>query len=436
MTKPFVVIGGGPGGACAAALLAGQGAPVVVIEKDQFPRHHVGESLQPATFTMLDRHLGLGPTLAAQGFARKYGAVYVWGENRDPWTVLFDQRLEQDLPSLDEAGLLGGGYEHAWQVERARFDEILLTEAARRGADVRFGGEVESVTFDGERAAGVRLRSGEHIEAEAVIDASGQRGVIGKQLDLRRVVDDMRCVATYAYYDNMAGVPGPLSRHVQWVVSIDDGWCWFIPVSPTRTSVGVVSRQKGLMALGDFEEALRAAGFPLDGATRLAGAGQDGLRFARDWSFTSSRFAGPGWWLVGDAACFVDPILSGGVDFAIRSGFRAGLAALRVSVGDEAETTAAEAYDEQFRREYKAYLRLARYWYGNNRTVGGLFWEAHREIPPHAALTPLRAFVYLTTGRYAAERHLRVFQEWQEKKMFRQLGVDAEALRRARATEI
>ncbi|MBK8824779.1 MAG: tryptophan 7-halogenase [Anaerolineales bacterium] len=112
---------------------------------------------------------------------------------------------------------------------------------------------------------------GEHIEAEAVIDASGQRGVIGKQLDLRRVVDDMRCVATYAYYDNMAGVPGPLSRHVQWVVSIDDGWCWFIPVSPTRTSVGVVSRQKGLMALGDFEEALRAAGFPLDGATASPG---------------------------------------------------------------------------------------------------------------------------------------------------------------------
>jgi flavin-dependent dehydrogenase len=124
----------------------------------------------------------------------------------------------------------------------------------------------------------------------------------------------------------------------------------------------------------------------------------------------------------------VDPILSGGVDFAIRGGLDAALAIL------DGTPAAAVAYEEELRRQYRAYLRLARYWYGNNRSVAGLFWEAHEEIPPTATSVPKRAFVYLTTGRYAADTHVRVFQEWQEKKMFRALGVDPNALRRALGT--
>ena len=111
-----LIIGGGPAGASAAGILARAGASVRVLERATFPRHHVGESLQPATSTLLEEHLGLGAALAAQGFAHKFGAVYVWGETREPWRVLFDPRLELDLDGLDEAGLLAGGYEHAWQV--------------------------------------------------------------------------------------------------------------------------------------------------------------------------------------------------------------------------------------------------------------------------------------------------------------------------------
>lgn len=402
-----VVVGGGPAGSCAAGLLAKSGVDVVLLEKARFPRHHVGESLQPGGLSLIEHHLGV--TFDDLGFALKYGAVYVWGETREPWRVLFDARLERDLPTLDEAGLLAGDYERAVQVDRAQFDLRLLRRAQELGVDVREGVEARDVRVQDGRVVGV-----DDVDADWVIDASGQRNLVGRALGTTRLVSDLRCSATYGYYTGCGGFPGVLGRHVQWVVSTQDGWAWFIPVSADRTSVGVVTRSKRVLSDADFATA--TACFPL-------GERDGGLRFARDWSFTNAAFAGPGWILAGDAACFVDPILSGGVDFAIRSGFRAALAVLN---GDT------RSYESQFRREYNAYLRLARYWYGNNRSTKGLFWEAHRSIPDHATATPLRAFVYLTTGRYAAEQHLKVFQAWQEQEMFRRLGVDAAALRAAR----
>lgn len=438
-----LVVGGGPAGATAAALLAREGVPVRIIEKHAFPRHHVGESLQPASMDLLERHFGLRARIAEAGFPRKYGAVYVWGRTRAPWSVLFDARLEAalaepggagldeaglDAAGLDEAGLHAGGFEHAWNVDRATFDALLLDEAVRRGARLETGAEALAPLLDGERVVGLRVRTpagpeGPGAEEEwcatHVIDASGQRCLLGHHFGMIRAIEDMRATATYAYFDGAGGVAGVLGRHVQLVVTVDEGWVWFIPVSATRTSVGVVSRSRERLDEARFDAILAGAGLPLAGASAVR---EPYLRFARDWSFVCARVAGPGWFCVGDAACFVDPILSGGVDFAIRGGLNAALAILKDADGT--------AYEEALRKEYRAYLRLARYWYGNNRSVAGLFWEAHQEIPPNATSLPKRAFVYLTTGRYAADAHMRVFQEWQEKKMFRALGVDAGALRR------
>ncbi len=431
MSDRVVIIGAGPAGACAAGLLAAEGVDVVVLDKERFPRHHVGESLQPAAMSLLDKHLQLGPRIAAAGYARKYGAVYVWGESRQPWSVLFDERLEGRIDAMTEAELLAGDYEHAWQVDRASFDHMIVDAAIAKGADVRFGVKVDAPLMDGDRVVGVGLADGSEIRARHVIDASGQRCLIGRALKLCRVVSDLQFTATYCYLDGAGGLPGALGRHAQWVVTLPDGWAWFIPISATRTSVGVVHRQRKALSDAEFDAAVATTGFPVDGATPVPAPKGGRLWYARDWSFTNSRVAGPGFTLAGDAAAFVDPILSGGVDFAVRTGFTAAVTALRILAGDD-EPGLADEYDERFRREYKAYLRLARYWYGNNRSVDGLFWQAHKEIPAQATATPLRAFVYLTTGKYAAEQHVRVFQEWQEKKMFRAIGVDAAALKRAR----
>ncbi|MCB9793574.1 MAG: tryptophan 7-halogenase [Alphaproteobacteria bacterium] len=438
-TPPTVlIIGGGPAGASAAGVLAKAGAQVTVLERERFPRHHVGESLQPATSTLLDHHLGLGPALAEAGFAYKFGAVYVWGESREPWRVLFDPRLEAALPGLDEAGLLSGGFEHAWQVDRARFDQLILEAAAREGAEVRFGAQALGPLLEGERVVGLRLRlpSGEEREerADLVLDASGQSCVLGRALGLQEAIPDLRATATYAYYEGAGGVPGVLGRHVQLVVTVPEGWLWFIPTSAGRTSVGLVNQSRERVDLSRYLQVLAdTPELPLEGAARLPGPQGRPLWFARDWSFTHTRFAGPGWMLLGDAACFVDPILSGGVDAAVRGGCEAALTVLRMygEPGAEPEALLA-AYDARTRRDFNAYLRLARYWYGNNRSVDGLFWQAHQELHEASLSTPMRAFVYLTTGQYAADRHLKVFQAWQEQDIFRSLGVDKGALARAR----
>lgn len=432
MEQRVVVVGGGPAGSVLAALLAREGVRVTLFEKERFPRHHVGESLQPATIELLEHYLGLGSALASQGFARKYGAVYVWGESREPWTVLFDERLERDLERLDEAQLLAGGYDHAWQVLRERFDEVLLREAERRGVDVREGVEVDAPVVEDGRVVGVRLSTGAVERADFVVDASGQRCLLGRAFSLTSVVPDMRATACYAYVDGAGGVPGALGRHVQLVVTIPEGWVWFIPVSAARTSVGVVVRERAKLTRQRFDELLARAELPLGGgefATRDDGSV---LHHAKDWSFSHQRVVGPGWMLVGDAACFVDPILSGGVDFAVRGACNGALALLTSMRDESAGAAALERYAQRLIQEYRAYLRLARYWYGNNRSVSGLFWEAHEQIPADSVSTPMRAFVYLTSGQYAVDAHYRIFHEAQEQKIFRALGVNRKALKRAK----
>ncbi|MFO0570920.1 MAG: NAD(P)/FAD-dependent oxidoreductase [Polyangiaceae bacterium] len=432
MQPEVIVVGGGPAGSTTAAILAREGIPVTLYEAERFPRHHIGESLQPAVNDLLDDYLGLGPAIAEAGFARKYGAFYVWGESRDPWSILFDERLSRDLPNLSEAELLARDYEHAWQVERSRFDEILLREAARRGVDVCEGVNVAAPIVEGDRVVGVRLATGEERRARFVVDASGQRCLFGRTFSLTVDVPDMRATSTYAYYDGAGGVPGPLGRHVQLIVTIPDGWVWFIPISRDRTSIGVVVRERARIAPERFHELVAQADLPLASGKLVQQPDGNDYFFVKDWSFAHKKLAGPGFVMVGDAACFVDPILSGGVDFAVRGAANASLAVLTALRDASQEGAALERYESRLREEYRAYLRLARYWYGNNRSVNGFFWEAHEEIPADSVSTPLRAFVYLTSGQYAADRHYRIFQDAQERKIFHSLGVDKEALRKAK----
>ncbi len=403
LTARVLVVGGGPAGATCAAILGKHGVSVRLLERAVFPRPHVGESLQPAVVEILDAHLGLGPALAAMGFQRKYGATYVWGETRAPWNVLFDPRLDEAPPDT-EAALLASDYVHSYQVERDRFDARLLEEARRRGVDVMEGADVVAVEQEDDRVVGVTTRDGERYTADLIVDATGHRCLVGRALGLTRHVADLRATATYAYYRGAGGFEAPWGRQVQYVVTIPAGWVWFIPLSNDRTSVGVVVRERAKISPARFEALVAQAELPLRGAER-----EGELFYARDWSFYHRRTAGPGWLLVGDAACF---------------------AILRVIAGEPAAEVFG-AYDAQTRKLYGAHLRLARYWYGNNRSVEGFFWEAHREVRADALSTPLRAFVYLTSGQYAADRHFRVFERTQEQRMFERLGVDRSRLSEA-----
>jgi len=435
MSRPRILVaGGGPAGATVAAILAKEGVDVTVLEKARFPRHHVGESLQPASFQLLDFHLGLGPMMAAQGFPLKFGAIYEWGKEKERWSVLFDERLADGADHLDREALLSGDYVHSYQVDRAVFDQILLDHAAERGAVVRQGFEVRKPVMNGDRVTGLVVRGpdgDETLEADLVIDATGTRCLMGRHLDLTRVIDDLQATATYAYYAGAGGVGEPLGRSVQLVVTVPEGWVWFIPVSADRTSVGIVTSDRQKLSPERFSEILARTSLPMDGATPIPGPKGNPFRTERDWSYTHRQFTGPGWMMVGDAACFTDPILSGGVDFAIRGGCNAAVAVLRAAAEPLETAAIMGAYQHQLREEFGAYLRLARYWYGNNRAVEGLFWKMHEFIPVSSISTPLRAFVYQTSGECDADAHFHVFSLAQEKKIFRNLAVDPEQLKDA-----
>jgi flavin-dependent dehydrogenase len=430
-----VVVGGGPSGATAAAILAKNQKRVVLIERDSFPRHHIGEALQPAAVEMLDLHLGLRPLLEAQGFSRKYGATYEWGETKDRWNILFDARLEGDLPGLSSGSIHEGGYEYTWHVDRSRFDALLLKVASEHGVTV-LKGEAVRPLVEGDRVVGVEVRHAdgrlEELRARQVVDASGQRCFLGRRFGVVKNVEDMKATAVYGYFEHAGGLPNALDRSVTLIVSTPEGWCWFIPQSPTRTSVGYVTHNGHELDEQGFLDVLAQTSLPLQGARLIEEDGRR-IRHARNWSYQVGRVAGPGWVCCGDAAGFVDPILSGGVEFAIRGACNGAMAVLKVLDDGWDELEVASAYQRRLFEERDAYLSLARYWYGNNRSVRGFFWEAHQAIRADAISidTPLRAFFYLTTGKFDADRHYKVFIEWQEARIFKKLGVDKPALKRA-----
>lgn len=426
-----VVIGGGPSGSVAASFLAQQGAEVTLVERDQFPRHHVGESLQPSSLQMLDVHFNLGAELRSAQFARKYGAVYIWGERKEPWGVLFDPRLTYETLPESESDLLSGDYLYAWQVDRAKFDTILLNRARALGVTVLQNTSVTESTWSQDSIQSIRLESKNKapvdLDIDWLIDASGQRCWTGRKMGTIQNHPDLQSIATYAYFDHCSGLPNSLARHAQYIVTIPEGWVWFIPNSATRTSIGWVSKSALVPNEQEFLARIRSALAPIDIGDWAEPQGQR-LRIVRDWSYTNQHPTGLNWITTGDALGFVDPILSGGVDFAIRSGINGAMA---IHLSQNGVTDAIKDYGKQAQGELDAYLRMARYWYGNNRSQEGFFWEAMKSIPKGATSTSLRAFVYLTSGQYATDQHFEVFDQWQERHMFRALGVNKEALKAA-----
>ena len=386
-----VVVGGGPAGSTAATLLARQGKSVTVLERERFPRDHIGESLLPASMPILDA-LGVLPRLEADGYLKKWGATMVWGTTPEPWSWHFRETNKQ--------------FPHAYQVWRPAFDHMLLKNAAASGARVREGCHVSRVVFDGDRAVGVRFADEDgreqQLEARHIVDASGQTGLIGRALDLRRVDAHFRNLAVYAYFEGAARLPEPDQTNI-FIESFAHGWFWNIPLHTGWMSVGAVvdSRygQEGIGRLG----ALGFLSEQIDGAPRtkamLANARRvHGPTVIRDWSYVSDRVVGPGWVLCGDAACFIDPLFSTGVHLALSSGLMAAAYVATALSDEELARAAAPVYQELYYRQYSHFRELASLFYASNRAVESYFWEVRRVLQDDS-LTPREAFVRATAGQ-------------------------------------
>ena len=311
-----VIIGGGPGGSTVATMLARAGRRVLVVEREKFPRFHVGESLLPFSLPIFDR-LGVHDKIRAAGFMEKYGAFF-WNEDSGATRpVVFAEARDPRHPK-------------AYQVKRAEFDDLLLKHSASCGAEVREETAVEDVLFEGGRAVGVRVRGAgaapEEIRAKVVVDASGQGAVLSRKLGLRRFDPKLKRAALFAHYEGIRWPEG--SRQGDILLPIDDGiWYWIIPFSDGTCSVGGVF-DPAVVRFPDGASVDERYGEMIERSARmrtlLAGARRvSGVHGVSDYSSTSDKLAGDGWVLVGDAAAFLDPVFSTGVFLALATGERA-----------------------------------------------------------------------------------------------------------------
>ncbi len=305
------VIGGGPGGSTVGALLGAAGRDVVVLERERFPRFHIGESLLPWNMRIFER-LGLVEALGST-FIEKWGVEFLSSTGDLSRTYHFDNALDVRYPKC-------------FEVQRARFDQILIENAARRGAQVRQGATVQLVSRRADGAWDLDVESAERgreqIEARFLVDASGRDAFMARREGLRVQDPLLRKAAFFAHYRGIPRAPGRDSGNIV-VVIMKDGWFWFIPFSDGTTSVGLVTdgtavRASGLRAEEALEEGIRRC----PAARRLTERAERITQIwsASDWSYKCRRIAGDGWLLVGDAAAFVDPVFSSGVLLAMTSG--------------------------------------------------------------------------------------------------------------------
>lgn len=391
LTTDVIVIGGGPGGSTTATMLARKGWRVTLFERDRFPREHVGESLLPATLPVLEE-LGVLPAVQAAGFLPKAGATMVWGKDKTPWSWYFSETNEK--------------HPHAYQVWRPQFDQLLLENSRQHGVDVREDCQVIDVLFESDKAVGVRYTEHDDshtAQARFVVDASGQGALLGRKLGLRRWDTFFRNLAVYAYFTGARRLPAPDDTNI-FIESYPHGWFWQIPLHTGWSSVGVVVDA----AWGQEQLQQEQPEAFLDAQIAQTLQTQSMLQHAqlvsgpfvvRDWSYVSEEVVGDGYVLVGDAACFVDPLFSSGVHLACMSGVLAA-AYVTTALQDPALGKAAgHVYKALYYKEYEHFHAMAKLFYDSNRTAESYFWAARRLLGTDDILSPRHAFIHAVAGQ-------------------------------------
>lgn len=387
-----LVIGGGPGGSTVAALLAKNGVDVLLLEREQFPRYHIGESLLASCLPTL-RLSGAFEKVAAEQFTVKRGALIHWAE--DTWVLDWKRLIGEEAWS--------------WQVDRATYDNVLLRNAAAQGAKVVEKATVRRVIFDGDRAVAAEWTcDGDPavrvVHFDHVFDASGRSGLLAKHLDLREQHKIFQNVAIWSYWEGASLLPDSPEGAIN-VISTPDGWWWHIPLKNNRFSVGLVThkslfsaQRKQYSSLDEYYHS-KVQSTP---KIALALANAKCVKSARadqDYSYVSKQFCGPGYFLIGDAACFLDPLLSTGVHLAQYSAMLAAATALSIRRAEVSESEGSDFYDYIYRRAYARMLVLVSRLYEMYTGKDDYFWSAqqlvHEKVRDEEAVT---SFTQIMTG--------------------------------------
>ncbi len=345
-----VVIGGGPAGSTAAMCCARRGLSVILLERDEHPRFHIGESLLPRNFALF-QELGLMERLEQLPKVRKLGASFVMGDSSEPTDFWFATG-----PNGEDA--------EAFSVERAGFDKVLLDAAIDAGVDVRERTAVRSITSLSD--AGVELETDKGpVRGRILLDASGQGTVVGRHLGTRQTLPDLRRTGYYSHFTGVKRREGALGGSPI-IVMCTEGWFWVIPIDETRTSIGLVMPSEIAKAEGIGADRVLAWGLarsPFMRSLMEDASGPDRNLVTADFSYRCEPFAGPGHFLVGDAATFVDPIFSTGVCMAMMSAVKAADSAAELLAHPDRAESIRRTYIRYLERSSSVFFHLVRDYY-------------------------------------------------------------------------
>jgi flavin-dependent dehydrogenase len=313
-TCDVVVIGGGPAGSTVSTLIAQQGFRVTLFERERFPRFHIGESLIPETYWVLQR-LGMLPKMKASHFVKKYSVRFVSASGKLSAPFYFWDNKPHECSQT-------------WQVVRSEFDTMMLNNAREHGVEAHEGARVLEVLFEGDRAVGVKVQTDDggpqEVRAKVVVDATGQSAMLQNRFKLRVWDPILNKGAIWTYWRGAARDTGR-DEGATIVIQTPNkkGWFWYIPLHDDRVSIGVVGPFDYLFKGRGSHEATYSEEVEKCPAVqeRIARAERVTGYFAtKDFSYRTKSIAGDGWVLVGDALGFLDPLYSSGVLLALKSG--------------------------------------------------------------------------------------------------------------------
>jgi halogenation protein CepH len=365
---------------------------VVLLERETFPRYHIGESLLPEVLDVLQES-GALPAVEHAGFLRKEGGVFRWGSNPEPWTFHFDEAKERYR------------FTYAYQVIRSEFDQILLEHAQSVGVEILHGlsardffeSSPTDTTLKGAKVVATNGQSElREFEARIVVDCSGQSGWLSSKFKLRKYDPFLKNIAIFAYFRDAKRLDGRDANAI-FCEAMELGWFWNIPLHDGTNSIGLITKAELAPAAGErtafYEGAIRKSVYNremLSKATRVTD-----LRSIADYSYRPSHLTGPGFVLVGDAGNFIDPIWSTGVFLATTS---ARLAARAIVEAFRANTTQPlHEYESAVQQLVGRYRHFIYFFYRTNASPANYFWEAYTMIG--SAVDPKDAFIRLVSGR-------------------------------------
>ncbi|NER63770.1 NAD(P)/FAD-dependent oxidoreductase [Pseudomonas sp. MAFF212427] len=379
---PVLIIGAGPSGAIAGALLKRQGHDVLIIERQRFPRFSIGESLLSHCIDFVEE-AGMLDALQAAGFQRKNGAAFAWGE---------------EYSAFDFGETFSKGRPTTFQVQRARFDQLLADQAALQGVQIRYEEEIVSADFERQRPRlQVRRLDGSQytVEAGFVLDASGYGRVLPRLLDLEAPSNFPVRQAVFTHIEDRIDHPGFDRDKILITTHPEkrDIWFWTIPFSDGRCSLGVVAAAEHFaQAPTDLDECLKAFVAQTPSLQQvLANAVWDTpARTIGGYSANVKSLHGPGFALLGNAAEFLDPVFSSGVTIAMRS------ASMAAGLLDRQLKGAAVNWQTEFAEPLKRGVDTFRAY------VEGWYDGSFQDVIYHPASSPeIRAMISSILAGYA-----------------------------------